>query len=354
MQRPLGPTVFLVLLLLSALLLGRLFWTYVSAIFLALLLASVFYPLYLWVKKRVLPSLETLSALFVILVIFLVLVVPSVWFVGTLSNEAIDFYNRTRNTVSLKELQQALESDSPWALRVRKLGALAGLEFTPEKVSEMATFVGRSVGLFLYRQVTVAASNAVGFLVHFFLMMLTVFFLLRDGGKLKEYLIQLLPVPRPQIEKVAGKFREMARAIILGNGLSGIVQGILGGLGFYFFGLKAPFLWGTVIAFLGFLPLIGTSLAYVPAAAILLLQGHQGLAIGFLVYNVVYSTAIDYFIKPRVIGQGMQMNSLLVFFGIIGGLKLFGAMGLVYGPLIITVFLTLAEIYRLEYKEQLG
>lgn len=354
MQRPLGPFVFLVLLLLSALLLGRLFWSYVSAIVLALLLASVFYPLYLWVNKRLFRNLETLASLFMILFIFLVLVVPSVWFVGTLSNEAFDFYHRAGSSLSLKELQDAIASDSSWAQSVRKLGGLVGLEFTPEKVNDMASAVGKSVGLFLYRQVAALASNVLGFLVQFFLMMLTLFILFRDGARLKEYLIELLPVPGPQIEKVTGKFQEMARAIILGNGLSGVVQGILGGLGFYFFGLKAPVLWGTVIAFLGFLPLVGTALAYLPATAILLLRGNEGLAIAFLIYNVLYSTTIDYFVKPRIMGQGMQMNSLLVFFGIVGGLKLFGAMGLVYGPLIITVFLTLAEIYRQEYKEQLG
>ena len=160
-----------------------------------------------------------------------------------------------------------------------------------------------------------------------------------------------LPVPTDQLEKVANKFREMARAIIVGNGLSGIVQGILGGLGFSLFGLPSPFLWGTVIAFMAFLPVIGASFIYIPATVILLAKGKIGAGIGFLIYNILYSSIIEYLIKPRLIGQGMKMNSLLVFIGIIGGLKLFGIMGLVYGPLIITVFLTLAEIYRLEYKE---
>ena len=77
----------------------------------------------------------------------------------------------------------------------------------------------------------------------------------------------------------------------------------------------------------------------------------MGLAIGYLIYNVIYSSIIEYLVKPRVIGKGMQMNSLLVFVGIIGGIKLFGILGIIYGPLIITIFLTLAEIYRLEYKE---
>ena len=103
---------------------------------------------------------------------------------------------------------------------------------------------------------------------------------------------------------------------------------------------------------MAFLPIIGASVVFVPAAAIILVQGKIGLGIGFLVYNVFYSSIMEYLIKPRVIGEGMQMNSVLVFIGIIGGIKLFGILGIIYGPLIITIFLTLAEIYRLEYKKQ--
>jgi predicted PurR-regulated permease PerM len=82
-----------------------------------------------------------------------------------------------------------------------------------------------------------------------------------------------------------------------------------------------------------------------------MLTGNTGLGIGFLLYNLCYSSIVEYLVKPRLIGKGMQMNSLLVFIGILGGLKLFGILGIIYGPLIMTVFLTLAEIYRLEYKK---
>jgi predicted PurR-regulated permease PerM len=105
---------------------------------------------------------------------------------------------------------------------------------------------------------------------------------------------------------------------------------------------------------MAFLPVIGASIVFIPAAVILIIQGKLWLGISYLIYNTFYSTIIEYVIKPRLIGKGMQMNSFLVFIGIIGGIKLFGIIGIVYGPLIITIFLTLAEIYRLEYKEQLG
>ncbi|MDY6972277.1 MAG: AI-2E family transporter [Thermodesulfobacteriota bacterium] len=352
-QKQIGSKFFLVFLICSVVLLLRLFWAFISAIVLALLITSVFYPIYLWVK-RLFREREVSAALFMSLSILLVLVIPVGWFVGVLSNEAFDFYNNTRSAVSLKQIQQTLEGDSMWARQVRKMGKITGMEFTPETVEKLAASVGRKVGLFLYDQISSLASNLFSFLVHFFLMMLTIYYLFREGGRLKGYITQLLPVPKEQLEKVVNKFQEMGKAIIVGNGLSGIVQGILGGTGFFVFGLSSPVLWGAVISFMAFLPIIGASVVFFPAAVILMVQGKVGTAIGFLIYNLCYSSFIEYLVKPKLIGKGMQMNSLLVFIGIIGGIKLFGILGIVYGPLIITIFITLAEIYRLEYKEELG
>jgi predicted PurR-regulated permease PerM len=283
--------------------------------------------------------------------IFLVLVIPVGGFVGTLSNEAFDFYRRSRDAVSLLKIQQILEGDSIWAQRIRKVGDLTGIEVNPETIEELATELGRNVGLFLSKQLRSMASNLLNFLIHFFLMMLIVYYVFRDGERLKDYISELLPFPIEQQELVVSKFREMARAVIVGNGLNGIIQGILGGFGFFFFGLGSPFLWGTLIGFMAFLPFIGASIVYVPAFIILILQGQTGTALGFLVYNGAYSLIMEYLFKPRMIGKGMRMNALLVFIGILGGIKLFGILGIIYGPLIMTIFITLAELYRLEYKE---
>lgn len=351
MGKQLGSRVFLALLLLSLALLLGLFWSYLAAIVLALLIASVFYPVFSRVKG-VLRGRQNAASLFTSLFILLVLLIPVGGFVGTLSQEAFDFYTRSREAVSLSQIQTLLESDSVWVQRVKKVGALTGLEFTPDSVETLVASVGRKIGFFLYKQLSSFASNFLNLLINFFLMMLVIYFLFRDGWKLKTYLIQLIPMPKEQLEKVAVKFNEMGRAIIVGNGLSGLVQGALGGFGFFLFGLPSPFLWGTVIAFMAFLPIVGASVVFLPAALVLLLQGEFGTAMGFLAYNVLYSSIIEYLVKPRLIGKGMRMNSILVFIGIVGGIKLFGILGIVYGPLIITVFLTLAEIYRLEYMEQ--
>lgn len=342
--------IFLIVLLGVLILLFRLFWTYISAIILALLIVSAFYPVYSFLK-RLLKDNEKSAALFMSIFIALILIIPVGGFVGTLSNEAFDFYKRTIDSVSLKKIQQSLQGDSIWAQRIRKAEKLTNIELNPEALQELATSIGKNVGLFLSKQLGSIASNMLSFLIHFFLMMLIIYYLFRDGERLKDYISELLPFPPEQQELVVNKFREMGRAVIFGNGLSGIIQGVLGGFGFYIFGLGSPFLWGTVIAFMAFLPIIGASIIFIPATVILFIQGKGGMAVGYLAYNACYSAIMEYLVKPRLIGKGMHMAPLLVFIGILGGLKLFGILGIIYGPLIITIFLTLAEIYRLEYKE---
>jgi predicted PurR-regulated permease PerM len=350
MEKSFVSKVFLVVLIGVLILLLRLFWAYISAIILALLIASAFYPLYAWLKK-LLKGEERGASMLMTIFVFLVLVIPVGGFVGTLSNEAFDFYRRSRDAVTLLKIQQALEGDSIWAHRIRRMGELTGIEVNPETLEELATELGRNVGLFLSKQLRSMASNLLDFLIHFFLMMLIVYYIFRDGERLKNYISELLPFPMEQQELVVSKFREMARAVIVGNGLNGIIQGVIGGFGFFFFGLGSPFLWGTLIGFMAFLPFIGATIVYVPAFIILLLHGETGTAIGFLAYNGAYSIIMEYLFKPRMIGKGMRMNALLVFIGILGGIKLFGILGIIYGPLIMTIFITLAELYRLEYKE---
>lgn len=344
------PKLFLIILACFVILIFWLFSAYFSSIILALLIASAFYPLYsrllVFLKGR-----ERVASMVLTFFILLILVIPVGGFVGTLSNEAFDFYARTRNSVSLQKIQQGLLGNSIWAERIRKAGKIANIQLNPESIERFVSSIGKNVGLFLYRQSSSMASNLLSFLIHFFLMILIIYYILLKGKYLKDYVSKILPLPVEQQELVMNKFREMGRAVIIGNILSGIIQGIFGGFGFFLFGIGSPFLWGTVIGFMAFLPIIGASVVFIPTTVILFIQGKIGIGLLYLAYNFCYSSLIEYFVKPRLIGKGMRMNTILVFIGILGGMKLFGIMGIIYGPLIMTIFFTLLEIYRLEYRQ---
>jgi predicted PurR-regulated permease PerM len=177
-----------------------------------------------------------------------------------------------------------------------------------------------------------------------------IFYLLIDGEKLISYIIEISPLPNEQEEKLIQKFNDMAGAILVGNGISGLIQGIAGGVLFWLFGLQSAFLWGVIMGLLAFLPIIGIGAIMIPAAIFLMLKGRIGAGIFFIIFYFIMSGGIEYIFKPRLVGHRVQMHTLLVFLAIIGGLKLFGILGIIYGPLVVTAFLTLADIYQANYR----
>lgn len=356
MDRRKAPLLFYEILFIFLVFFVWLCWTFLSAIVLGLLIASAFYPLFTW-YKRLFKGKETFKAMTMTVLVLLVIVIPVWGFVGSLYNEAAGLYDRTKGTVSLKNIhkvQEFLEGDSMWARRIKNFSELANIDLNAKSIQKMVTSTVKEFGLSLSNQLRSAVqaivANLLSFLLHFLLMILIVYYIFKDGEKLKNYLLSLLPFRKDQQQLILDKFHEMGRAIIFGNGLSGIIQGILGGFAFYVFGLGSPILWGTVMGFLAFLPVIGASVVFIPATAVLMLQGKTGAAFIYLFYNATYSAFIEYFIKPKLIGQGMRMNTIFVFIGIMGGLKLWGILGIVYGPLILTIIFTLFEIYRIEYR----
>ena len=349
MDRSTAPKLFYAILFIFLGLLCWLCWTFISAIVLGLLITSAFYPLYSW-YKGLFKGKEIFKAVSMTIFIFLVLTIPISGFVGSVYNEASGLYGKTKNSVSLQKIQDFLESDSAWAGRLKKASEIANIEIDAQSIQKFIATKVKDFVFFLTTQLSLIATNLVSFLLNFLLMILIIYYILRDGPRLNNYLLSLLPFPKTQQVLILDKFREMGRAIIFGNGLSGIIQGILGGFAFYFFGLGSPFLWGTVMGFLAFLPVIGASAVFIPATIILLLQDKIGASIAYFIYNATYSIIIEYFIKPKLIGQGMKMNTIFVFIGILGGLKLWGILGIIYGPFIITIIFTLFEIYRLEYR----
>jgi predicted PurR-regulated permease PerM len=147
------------------------------------------------------------------------------------------------------------------------------------------------------------------------------------------------------------KFKNMASAILVGNGLGGIIQGILGGALFATFGLESPVLWGVIMGILAFMPILGIGLIFIPAAGYFFLIGKITSGILFLIFYIVISGGIEYIFKPKIVGDRVKLHPLLVFLSVIGGLKLFGILGIIYGPLLITAFLTLTSIYHSNYKK---
>ena len=146
------------------------------------------------------------------------------------------------------------------------------------------------------------------------------------------------------------KFHAMASVVLVVNGISGLIQGVLGGAFFALFGLNSPVLWGFITAVLAFVPIVGIAVVFLPASIYLFLKGKVAAAIFFLVFYSAVSGVVEYLVKPKLVGNKVKMHTLLVFLAVLGGLKVFGILGIIYGPLVITAFLTLTDIYRSNYE----
>jgi len=338
---------FLALFLISAFLLGRLFWPFISVIILAAVVTSIFKPVYVLLNRKISPFF---SSLLTCVLIFFILFIPTLFFVGILSKEAYGLYLMGKGAVISDQIKQILET-STILDKINLILSNFNIKITGEELNKGISELGKVVGFFLYQQASSVASNILKFFVYFFFMLMIIYYLLIDGDKLISFIIDLSPLPKEQDEKLIQKFKDMAGAILIGNGLGGLIQGTAGGIVFSIFGFKSSFLWGVIMGFLAFLPIIGVGVVFIPAAIYLFFKGRIAAGIFFIVFYLILSVSVDNLLKPKLVGQRVKMHTLLVFFSIIGGLNIFGILGIIYGPLITTAFLTLTDIYYTSYQE---
>ena len=337
---------FLAVFLVSCFLLGWLLWPFLSVIVVAAVITGIFNPIYRFLSRKISAVFSSVLTCFVI---FLVLFIPVSAFVGILANEAYDLYLTAKDAVAGNPFKELIEN-SKIVEKINDLLSNFGVAITGDELNRGITELGRVVGLFLYEQARSITANIVSFIVNFFFMLLIVFYLLIDSHRLVSFIVSLSPLPDDQDEKLIQKFKDMAGAILIGNGLGGLIQGTLGGAVFALFGFNSAFLWGVIMALMAFLPIVGIGAVFVPAAIYLFLQGRFLAGSFFIIFYVLLSGGIEYFFKPKLVGKRVQMHTLLVFLAIIGGLKLFGILGIIYGPLVVTAFLTLTDIYESSYR----
>lgn len=197
-------------------------------------------------------------------------------------------------------------------------------------------------------------NRTLGLAFHFVIVLVCVFYLLVDADRLRQFAFRLSPLPDDEDALLADKFGEVARGILVGNGIGSVLQGLFGGIAMSFVGLPSPAFWGAVMSLLAFLPIIGISVVTVPASIYLLLIDRPLAAIGFFAFCTAQGLFIENVVKTRLIGKRTRMHDLLVLLSILGGISMFGLIGLLYGPLLVAAFLTLSELYFRVYHARLA
>jgi predicted PurR-regulated permease PerM len=334
---------FLALFCVSIFLLGNLVAPFTATIVLGVVITGAFKPVFNVFTQKLSTRL---ASILTCIVIFFVVFIPVVFFVGILSKEALGLYNMARDAVISNQLILALENTRALD-RLNDLLARTGIDKTVswEELFAPVSELGKMLGLSLFQQARFITSNLLNLVFYFCLMLIMIFYMFMDGKRFIRYLYDLSPLQDDHDKMLFKKFSEMAGAVLIGNGLGGLIQGTAGGLLFWFLGVNSPVLWGLIMAFMAFLPIVGIGIILVPTAVFYMLKSSMITGIGILVFYGVLSWGIEYIFKPKLVGERVAMHPLVVFFAIIGGLNVYGLMGIIYGPLIATLFLTLSDIY---------
>jgi len=311
-----------------------LFSGFAGPIILGLVLAGLSYRGYRWLQKKI--RSQNAAALMTMITVVLVIIIPLTLLGTALFFQALALLSATQDRLALFEYpsMQAVEA---WA-------AQYGVDLQ-ETIQQLTPSL-KSLGLYISRQIGNIFSNVTAFVLDFFVMLVTFFYLLRDGDRIGKLLIEVSPLKTRDERHLYQTFQKVSGAIFFGTFVSALIQGVLGGLGFAFFGIGAPVLWGTLMGFLALFPLLGPFLIFLPAAIYLYATGPLAAMLVFLIYNILIVSGIDNLIKPKLIGDKINIHPLLILISILGGLKIFGLMGLIYGPLIVAILITVIHLYR--------
>jgi len=193
--------------------------------------------------------------------------------------------------------------------------------------------------------------GAIGTIVSFVLMLFVLFFVLRDGPRFANRVVRMLPVETGLRQKLWRHLIDVNRAVFMGIGLTALVQGILLGIGFAIAGLPSPLVFGVLGAMFALVPVVGTAIIWIPAALWLFAQGESGYAVFMLAWGVVVVGSVDNFLRPILISGQVEVPTLAVFIGVMGGLSAFGFVGLFLGPIVLGL---LVALFRFMSEELAG
>jgi predicted PurR-regulated permease PerM len=333
---------FLAVFTLSMVLTFLVFRPYLGLMVFAGVLAVLMLPVYRKLKGyfRGNATLAALSTVFLTLVLILI---PMAFVAGTLVTEAIQLFNSVREQVDFNNVADSLS---------RILG--------PEQAKAIADEATRSVrGVASYVQPFVSGitsniiavfSNTFSFLLGFFIMLMGMYYLLKDGAIFKQHLLDLSPLTDEDDNTIFDRIIDAIRAVAYGQFVVSIIKGLIGGTAFWALGLPAPVFWGTMVAFTNLIPAVGTALVTIPFIVYLFATGQLIRGIILTVISLLVIGLVDNFLTPQVMKSRIKIHPLMILLSILGGLSFFGAMGIFFGPIALSVTMALIDIYKKEFR----
>lgn len=325
---------FVVIVLLLSFLIVRPFFI---AIMSAAVLAFIFYPLYGKLAEifENVPLGEKLASLLTCLVILSVVLIPSIFVTVLLTSEIKSGYHFLQTILQAPQFQFA---NLPPVLKQLE-------QFLPQLKAGTAELISQLIGML--QDIIKVIPNV---LLQIFITIFSIYYFLVHGDDLYKFFADLFPISEKRYKQIVTRFDNLSRGVIIGQVFVGVIQGVLAWLGFFILGVPSPILWGSLTAIISMIPLFGAAIVWVPVDIYLFLvgtmTGNYVPAICLLIYGVFVISLIDNILKPKIVGDNANIHPLIVLFGILGGIQLFGIAGLILGPMILTIFDVVIEIFK--------
>ena len=319
--------------------------SFLMAIFLAGIFSALARPLYKrferWYGGRRAPaSLSTL------ILIVIVVILPLGTLMGIVTAQAI----KVGQTVT-PWVQEQISQPGEFHELLNSLPFYDKLAPYSETIWRKAGELIGTISHFLISSLSAATMGAVNLLFMVFAMLYTMFFFLMDGDKLVHKILYYLPLQDQDEQRILERFTSVTRATLKGTAVIGMLQGCLAGIAFWVVGIPSAVFWGTIMAVLSIIPGIGTALIWGPAVIILAAGGNYLKAGGLGIFCALVIGSIDNLLRPILVGKDTQMHELMIFFGTLGGIIMFGIMGMIIGPIVAALFITIWEIYGVAFND---
>jgi predicted PurR-regulated permease PerM len=313
-------------------------------IFWAVIISSIIHPLYVKLFRRW-PSPNLLSS-FLLLFLLLILILPTIFVGSILVSQSMSMYNTISSDTShiarnLQDLTGRI-ANHPYIERFNIDQA-----FWMGKLSEIL----RSISNYIFTRLSSLTQNTLVVVAQFAVMLYTLFFFIRDGDKLLETAIRLIPLGNERERMLFDRFINTAKSTLKVTLIIGGLQGMLGALAFWIAGVEGSMLWGVIMIATAIIPGVGCSIVWAPAGIIMLITGHTWEGVMILAVGAFLISLVDNLLRPILLGKDVQMHPLLIFLSSLGGIVLFGFSGFVLGPIIASLMQSVCHMYEQLYRD---
>lgn len=340
--------VFLVLIFVSFLIIKP----FITPLLAGIILSYMFYPIYSRINNK--THRKNLSSLVTSLLVVLIITFPLAFTLNTISKEVYTTYLLSRQKIVSGNL---LPECKPVEKSICKATNYITVKINEPKTRYYIEATIRDITNKITNKLSNIIFSVPMFIIDLFIMLFVMFFLFRDGAIFLDKVGRILPLKSEYRDYVFKRLNDMTYAVIYGSIIIAAVQGALGGIGFFIFGLSSPLLWGIVMMFASLIPYIGSSIVWFPSALTLILNGYINTDTSVMVkgvllmlYGIFIVSTIDNLLKPKIIGDKSGLHPVLVLLGVVGGLKLIGFVGVIAGPIILGLLVTFVNIYEEEKK----